>query len=252
MALDGQRPDVLRGAIVYTTLEPCTVRGEQASCCSRLIKAGVAEVVIGMLDPNRDIRGRGWWELEDNRIRVRYFEPDIAEQVRHLNRDFIDYQLGVGLLITAVQPDGKPELIVTSDHRAKRNVLQVPAGRLMIRGGYRVKPTRGDRIVPFVRRGNNYRPQRAITFDYDQENRMWQAPSAYVWGNRENELIIARVSKDFDVAIRHYNTVHTALDSNEKLKTIDFEKWIPIVIETEPSGFESLAHLWVFARDAKA
>ncbi len=39
-----QREDILRSAIV----EPCTVRGEQSPCSSRLIKARVAEVVIGM------------------------------------------------------------------------------------------------------------------------------------------------------------------------------------------------------------
>jgi pyrimidine deaminase RibD-like protein len=248
VALFGQRPDVLRGAIVYTTLEPCTLRGKEPSCCERLTKADVSEVVIGMLDPNRDIRGKGWWELEQRGIRVRYFDADIVQEIRRLNRDFIDYQFGVGLMITAIQAEGKPEIPVTADHRSKREVLELPNGKLTIRGSYRVKPTRGDRIVLLVRRGNRYMPQQAINFDHDRANGIWQAPAAYVWGKgTENELVIARISEDLEVAIQHYNTVHSVLKEEPKLDKIEFNRWIALIMNTEPPGFERLADLLVRA-----
>ena len=236
-ALAHQSADVLRGAIVYTTLEPCTVRGKEPSCCQRLITAEVGEVVIGMLDPNRDIRGKGWWELESKGINVRYFASDIARKIRHLNRDFIEYQLGVGLLITKVQPTNSVECEVNHDHRARRIMLTVPGGMLILGGAYRVKPTRGDRIMLFVRRGNRYMPQHTINFDYERDKRFWQAPSAWVGiedGINDNELIIARVSDDLQIALQHYSTVHSATN-----------KWIGIVMDAEPPGFERLANLWV-------
>jgi pyrimidine deaminase RibD-like protein len=229
--------DVLRGAIIYTTLEPCTVRGREEPCCSRIIRAGIVEVVIGMLDPNRDIRGKGWWQLEEHRIEVRYFDSDIVQEIRDLNREFIDYQLGVGLMFTAVQPKDSAEIAVNMNHRAGREILRVPRGMLTMRGTYRVKPTRGDRIVMFVRRGNRYMPQQAIDFEYDRSNDLWQAPSAWVNCDGEtcdNELVIARVSDDLHIAFQHYNTVHSVTD-----------KWIGVIMNTEPPGFERLASLWV-------
>jgi pyrimidine deaminase RibD-like protein len=235
--LPGHPPDKFRDTIVYTTLEPCTVRGKEEPCCSRLIRANVSEIVIGMLDPNRDIRGKGWWELEEKGIKVRYFDSDIAREVRELNHDFIRYQLGVGLLITSVQPQGSSEIVVTPDHRARREVLTVPSGKLTIRGTYRVKPMRGDRIVMFVRRGDRYFPQQAIDFDHDRDKDLWQAPSAWVdvaEGDHDNELIVARVSDDLHIAFQHYVTVHA-----------DIQKWIAIIMNPEPPGFERLAKLWV-------
>jgi pyrimidine deaminase RibD-like protein len=242
-ALSGQPADVARGAVVYTTLEPCIVRGTQAPCSWWLIKAGVSEVVIGMLDPNADIRGRGWWELESKGIRVRYFDPTISTQIRELNRNFIEYQLGVGLMITSIQPDGKAELQATPEHRDKRQVLEVHGGKLVVRGTYRVKPMRGDRIVVFVHRGNRYFPQQPINFDYDRDKRLWQAPSAWVrraGDVTDNELVIARVSDDLGVAIDHYNTAHADYLQNHKVND-----WFGIVMNTEPPGFERLAQLWV-------
>jgi len=94
---------VLIGSTVYSTLEPCTSRGHQAPCCMRLLDAGVAEVVIGILDPNPDIRGQGWWKFEERGITVRNFHSDMVQEIRVLNKEFIDHQRGVGLMITAVQ-----------------------------------------------------------------------------------------------------------------------------------------------------
>jgi pyrimidine deaminase RibD-like protein len=196
VALHGQLADILRGAVVYTTLEPCTVRGKEPSCCQRLITAGVSEVVIGMLDPNRDIRGRGWWELEENRIRVRCFDPDIVQQIRQLNSDFIEYQLGVGLLIIAIQSENETEIRVEQEHRDGLKVLTVPQGHMTIRGTYRVKPTSGDRIVMLVRRDNRYFQQAPINFDLDRTNRIWVAPSAWVGTRHDNELFIPHMSDD--------------------------------------------------------
>jgi len=91
IALEKKLLDVsLSGATVYTTLEPCTVRNPpKVPCASRLADRKVARVVIGMLDPDKRVRGLGQIILRKARIVTDFFPHDLMEEVEELNRDFI-------------------------------------------------------------------------------------------------------------------------------------------------------------------
>jgi diaminohydroxyphosphoribosylaminopyrimidine deaminase/5-amino-6-(5-phosphoribosylamino)uracil reductase len=79
--------DKAEDATCYVTLEPCSHYGRTPPCALALTKAGVKRVVIGMVDPNPKVAGRGIAILEKAGIQV-----DIGlleEQARNLNPGFI-------------------------------------------------------------------------------------------------------------------------------------------------------------------
>jgi diaminohydroxyphosphoribosylaminopyrimidine deaminase / 5-amino-6-(5-phosphoribosylamino)uracil reductase len=59
-----------RGAIIYTTLEPCSHFGQTPPCADAIIAAGIARVVSALDDPNPEIAGEGYRRLRAAGITV--------------------------------------------------------------------------------------------------------------------------------------------------------------------------------------
>jgi diaminohydroxyphosphoribosylaminopyrimidine deaminase/5-amino-6-(5-phosphoribosylamino)uracil reductase len=75
------------GATIYVNLEPCCHTGRTGPCTSALIAAGVRRVVVGCLDPNPRVDGRGVRRLRRAGIRVDV--GCLEEACREANRAFI-------------------------------------------------------------------------------------------------------------------------------------------------------------------
>lgn len=65
-----QSPEELFDSILYVTLEPCNHQGKQPPCTQAIIDAGIKQVVIGQLDPNPLVSGKGRAFLEEHGIKV--------------------------------------------------------------------------------------------------------------------------------------------------------------------------------------
>lgn len=85
----------LRGATVYSTLEPCVETGAAKECCADLIaRTGCSTVYIGRYDPNPLIYREGWKRLRDAGVALRDFAPDLRDQIDQLNLVFAEHFKG--------------------------------------------------------------------------------------------------------------------------------------------------------------
>ncbi|MFA5096727.1 MAG: bifunctional diaminohydroxyphosphoribosylaminopyrimidine deaminase/5-amino-6-(5-phosphoribosylamino)uracil reductase RibD [Candidatus Omnitrophota bacterium] len=88
VALD-EAGEAAEGATLYVTLEPCVHFGRTPPCVARIIKSGVKEVIIGMIDPNPLNNGKGIEILKQNKIRVRV--GFLEDRLKRMNEAFIKY-----------------------------------------------------------------------------------------------------------------------------------------------------------------
>jgi diaminohydroxyphosphoribosylaminopyrimidine deaminase/5-amino-6-(5-phosphoribosylamino)uracil reductase len=79
----------VRGATIYVTLEPCCHWGKTPPCVDTLIKQGIKRVVIGTLDPNPLVDGKGAQILRDHGIKVTVGILESA--ARRLNEIYFHY-----------------------------------------------------------------------------------------------------------------------------------------------------------------
>ena len=77
----------VRGATVYVTIEPCSHYGRTPPCADALVAAGVKRVVVGMVDPNPLVRGRGIRCLRRAGVEVKI--GVLKDACERLNEDFV-------------------------------------------------------------------------------------------------------------------------------------------------------------------
>jgi diaminohydroxyphosphoribosylaminopyrimidine deaminase/5-amino-6-(5-phosphoribosylamino)uracil reductase len=78
-----------KAATLYVTLEPCAHFGRTPPCVDRIIKSGIREVVVGMVDPNPLNNGKGVNILKQHKIKVKV--GFLEEDLRKINAAFIKY-----------------------------------------------------------------------------------------------------------------------------------------------------------------
>lgn len=76
---------------IYTTLEPCTKRNHpKIPCANRLVEKNINKIIVGMLDPNPEILGKGYYEFRQKNIPFELFENDYMHELENLNIEFLN------------------------------------------------------------------------------------------------------------------------------------------------------------------
>lgn len=80
---------ILKKSTLYVTLEPCSHHGKTPPCADLIISKGIKKVVIGNLDSNPLVSGRGIQKLKEAGIEVEYGVLD--KECKELNKRFFTF-----------------------------------------------------------------------------------------------------------------------------------------------------------------
>ncbi len=134
---------VAAGATLYSTLEPCSHHGRTPPCVDAIIAAGVARVVIGIVDPDEQVRGRGIAALEAAGIEVTVgvLADAVSEQLaaylkhRRTGRPWVVLKMALTLDGRSAAPDGSSRWITGEAARADAHRLRACSDAIVVGAG---------------------------------------------------------------------------------------------------------------------
>jgi diaminohydroxyphosphoribosylaminopyrimidine deaminase/5-amino-6-(5-phosphoribosylamino)uracil reductase len=131
------------GATLYTTLEPCAHHGRTPPCVDAVLEARVSRVVVGLLDPDPQVSGRGVARLEEAGVEVAVgvgadeVEEQLAPYLKHrrTGRPWVVLKLAATLDGRTAAPDGSSRWITGDEARLDAHRLRARSDAVLVGAG---------------------------------------------------------------------------------------------------------------------
>jgi len=176
VALDAARS--ARGSTLYVSLEPCAHHGRTPPCVDRIIAEGVSRVVVGTMDPDRQVAGAGLERLREAGIDVEVMSDPGA---RALDPGYFHHrETGIPLVIlkyamtldgSAAATDRSSQWVTGEEARIDAQVLRSEVDGVVVGAGtvvtddprldVRLAGYEGPQPRPVIIAGNSPLPNRA-------------------------------------------------------------------------------------------
>ncbi|HEX4864369.1 MAG TPA: bifunctional diaminohydroxyphosphoribosylaminopyrimidine deaminase/5-amino-6-(5-phosphoribosylamino)uracil reductase RibD [Acidimicrobiales bacterium] len=132
-----------RGSTLYVTLEPCSHHGRTPPCADGVVAAGVRRVVVGVLDPDPQVAGRGVARLREAGLEVEVgvlaedVEASLAPYLAHRRRGrpWVVLKLAATLDGRIAAPDGSSRWITGPEARADVHRLRAESDAILVGAG---------------------------------------------------------------------------------------------------------------------
>lgn len=132
-----------QGATLYVTLEPCSHHGRTPPCADAVIDAGIARVVIGVEDPDRQVSGEGIARLREAGVDVVVgvcndeIRAQLAPYLTHraTGRPYVVLKLAATLDGGTAAPDGTSQWITGEAARADAHLLRAESDAVLVGAG---------------------------------------------------------------------------------------------------------------------
>lgn len=133
----------VRGAELFVTLEPCAHHGRTGPCVDAIVNAGIGRVVVGVVDPDPNVAGRGVERLRAAGIDVIVgVEADtVAAQLapylthRRTGRPRVVLKLAATIDGRTAAPDGSSQWITGPEARADAHALRADSDAVLVGAG---------------------------------------------------------------------------------------------------------------------